>query len=168
MPNLVGLRDVPPSTSMENLTKEETLKAMQMEALGLKRRDYLSTTDFKENRLNYVSTVHFESQRLVNRSSIGKGEKSKLEGWNSKAAYTNYCRVRANHNQDAWTHLQDDGTDSQKLQDVNEGMGQTHRAKLMEGKSVREYTDESNIQGRRGGGNAGRVTGRGGRAKAKE
>ena len=86
-----------------------------------------------------------------------------------------------NISQDAWTRLQDDGTDSQKLQDVNEGMGQTHRAKLMESDSVREYTGESNIRGGgrsgrgargdhggRGGGNAGRVTGRSGRAKGKE
>ena len=158
---------------MENPAKENTLKAMQMEALGLKRRDFLSTTDFKENRLSYVSTVQLESQRLVNKSSIGKGEKSKLEGWNSKTVHTKYCRVLI-ISQDAWTHLQDDGTDSQKLQDVNEGMGQTHRAKLMGDASFREYTSESNIQGRRGGrggrggGNAGRVTGRGGRAKAKE
>ena len=56
--------------------------------------------------------------------------------------------------QDAWTHLQDDGTESQKLQDVNEGMGQTHRAKLMEDDSIR-------------GGRDGDTTVRSGRTKAK-
>ena len=84
--------------------------------------------------------------------------------------------------QDAWTSLQDDGTDSQKLRDVNEGLGQTHRAKLMYDDSVREYSSESSFRGGRGGiagrgdyggrggrggGNAGRATGRGGRGKAK-
>ena len=54
--------------------------------------------------------------------------------------------------QDAWTHLQDDGTESQKLRDVNEGMGQTHRAKLMEDDRIRMYTGESNIRGARGSG----------------
>ena len=96
MPNLVGLRDYSP-TSMENPTKEDTLKAMQREALGIIRRETLSTTDFKENRSSYVSTVELESRRLVNKSSIGKGEKSKLEGWNSKAAYTTYLGARTNH-----------------------------------------------------------------------
>ena len=73
--------------------------------------------------------------------------------------------------QDAWTHLQDDGTDSQKLQIVNEGMGQTHRAKLMEDDSVREYTGEPHVRGARGGksGRGSGIAGRaGGRAKAKE
>ena len=90
MPNLVGLRDVPPATSMENQAKEDILIAMQMEALGIIRRDFLSTTDFKENKSSYVSTGKLESRRLVNNNSIGKGEKSKLEGWNSKTTYTNY------------------------------------------------------------------------------
>ena len=73
---------------------------------------------------------------------------------------------------DAWTRLQDDGTDSQKLQDVNEGMGQTHRAKLMGDDSVRKYTGESNTRGgsrggRSGHGDHGGRGGRGDRAKAK-
>ena len=145
---------IPPATSMEDPTKEDTLRAMQMEALGSKCQEYLSTTDFKDNSSNYplsrrfgsihqfwnlclteliflrklarntnhmsfylrllsgratslsdISTVHFESQRLVNRSSISKGEKSKLGGWNSKAVHINYCRIRASHNQDTWTYL---------------------------------------------------------------
>ncbi len=82
--------------------------------------------------------------------------------------------------QDAWTRLQDDGTESQNLQDVNEGLGQTHRARLMLDNSIREYTGESSFRGRdrggrggrgdhggRGGGNAGRITDRGSRGKAK-
>ena len=73
--------------------KVETLVAMQMEALGLKRRDRLSTTDFKENTANYVSTVELESRRLVNNSRISKGEKTKLEGWNSKTVQTNNLAV---------------------------------------------------------------------------
>ena len=69
--------------------KVDTLVAMQMEALGLKRREHLSTTDFKENRANYVSTEELEPQRLVNHSRISKGEKTKLEGWNSKRVQIN-------------------------------------------------------------------------------
>ena len=68
--------------------------------------------------------------------------------------------------QDAWTHLQKDGTESQKLRDVNEGMGQTHRAKLMEDESVRMYTSESNIRGARGGRDSEHAV-RSGRIKAK-
>ena len=88
MPNLVGLRDMPSVDSMEQ-AKLDTLVAMQMEALGLKRRDRLSTTDFKENTANYVSTVELESRRLVNNGRISKGEKTQLEGWNSKKFQTN-------------------------------------------------------------------------------
>lgn len=82
--------------------------------------------------------------------------------------------------QDAWTRLKDDGTNLQNPRNVNEGMGQTHRAKLMYDDSVREYTGEANFReggrggrggrgdcGRRRGGNAGRVTRRGGGGKAK-
>ena len=79
---------------MEDQAKQNTLIAMQLEALGLPRRDLLSTTDFKENKLSYVSTVQLESQRLVNKSSIGEGEKAKLKGWNSKIDYINHLVVR--------------------------------------------------------------------------
>ena len=92
MPNLVGLQDTPSAISMKR-AKVDTLVAMQMEALGLKRRDRLSTTDFKENTANYVSTVELESRRLVNNSRISKGEKTKLEGWNSKTVQTNNLAV---------------------------------------------------------------------------
>lgn len=83
-------------------------------------------------------------------------------------------------NQDAWTGLQDDGTDAQNLQAVNEGLGQTHRAKLMNDDSIRNYIGEANFRSRgrdyrvgradhgaRGGGNVGRATGQGegGRAR---
>ena len=72
-----------------NQAKVDTLVAMQMEALGLKRREKLSTADFKENTANYVPTTELESQRLVNNSRISKGEKSKLEGWNSRVIQSN-------------------------------------------------------------------------------
>lgn len=78
-----------PPLTMEDQAKYDTLVAMQKEALGVDRRNLLSTTDFKENKVGYVSTVHLESQRLVNKTSIGKEEKFKLEGWNSKTAYAN-------------------------------------------------------------------------------
>lgn len=82
--------------------------------------------------------------------------------------------------QDVWACLKDDGTDSQNLKVVNEGLGQTHRAKLMSDDSVRDYTGEENFRegnrsvkggrgdhGGRGGGNAGQARGRGGVGKAK-
>ena len=72
MPNLVRL---PSATSMEQ-AKVDTLVAMQVEALGLKRRDRLSTTDVKKNTATYVSTVELESRRLVNDGRISKGEKT--------------------------------------------------------------------------------------------
>ena len=84
--------------------------------------------------------------------------------------------------QDAWTRLHNDGTDAQNLQAVNEGLGQTHRARLMNDDSVRDYTGEEILRGgrggrggrvgrgdhgSRGGGNSGQATGRAGRGKAK-
>ncbi len=79
--------------------------------------------------------------------------------------------------QDAWTRLHDDGTDAQNLQAVNEGLGQTHRAKLMNDDSVRDYTGEESFQGGgrsgrggrggRGAGQAGRAAARGGGGKVK-
>lgn len=90
MPNLVGLRDDSSPLSVKDQAKHDTLVAMQMEALGLRRREFLSTTDFKENKVSYVPTVQLESHRLVNKGAIGKGEKSKLEGWNSKTVSTNH------------------------------------------------------------------------------
>ena len=93
MPNLVGLRDIPSPPMMEDQGKRDTILAIQMEALGMTRRDFLSTRDFKENRLNYISTSDLEPQRLVNKGSIGKREKSKLEGWNSKTTSTKYLVI---------------------------------------------------------------------------
>ena len=90
MPNLVGLQNDSPALSMEGQAKQNTLTSMQMEALGIARRDVLSTTDFKENRANYVPTMQLESRRVVNKKSIGEDEKSRLEGWNSKIIYTNH------------------------------------------------------------------------------
>lgn len=80
---------------------------------------------------------------------------------------------------DAWTSLQDDDSDVRNLQAVNEGLGQTHRAKLMQDVSGRDYTGEDNFpKGRggkdgrsdhigRGGGSPGRSTARAAGAKAK-
>lgn len=90
MPNLVGLRGGSPSLSEEDQAKHDILIAMQMEALGGFRREVLLTTDFKDAKTSYVPIVHLESQRLVNKSSIGKEEKSRLEGWNSKTTFDNY------------------------------------------------------------------------------
>ena len=75
---------------MEDPARQDTLLAIQMVDLGIDRRDSLSTTDFKENKISYVPTARLESHRLVNKSRIGEGVKSKLEGWNSKTAYANH------------------------------------------------------------------------------
>ena len=47
---------------------------------------------------------------------------------------------------DAWTCLQDDDSDVQNLQTVNEGLGQTHRAKLMQDVSSQDYTGKKSFQ----------------------
>ena len=57
---------------------------------------------------------------------------------------------------DAWTSLQDDGADSQNLRDVNEGLGQTHRARLMCDDGVRDHASESITRTRDCGGRSGR------------
>lgn len=92
MPNLVGCRDASPPPSAVDQARHNTLIDMQMEALGLTRRDFLSTRDFKENRATFVPVADLESRRLVNTGSIGSAQKAKLEGWNSKTAYAN-CSI---------------------------------------------------------------------------
>ena len=47
---------------------------------------------------------------------------------------------------DAWTCLQDDDSDVQHLQVVNEGLGQTHRARLMQDVSSQDDTGKSIFQ----------------------
>ena len=76
---------------MEGKAKNATLLAMQMEALGLQRRDFLLTTDFRENKVCYMSAKDLESHRLVNKGTISEGEKSKLEGWNGKTPYVRHA-----------------------------------------------------------------------------
>ena len=79
--------------------------------------------------------------------------------------------------------LQDDGTDVQNLQAVNEGLGQTHRAKLMSNDIVRDHMGEKDFpsgvrggragrgdpghHGGRSGSDARKIPGRGGGGKAK-
>ena len=77
---------------MAEQARQNTLIEMQMEALGLSRRDFLSTRDFKENRATFVPVAALESRRLVNTPSIGSAQKAQLEGWNSKIAHTN-CSI---------------------------------------------------------------------------
>ena len=92
MPNLVGCRDALPPPSVVDQARQNKLIDMQMEALGLSRRDYLSTRDFKENRATFVPVADLESRRLVNTAVIGSAQKEKLDGWNSKTAYTD-CSI---------------------------------------------------------------------------
>ena len=47
---------------------------------------------------------------------------------------------------DAWTCLQDDDCDVRNLQTVNEGLGQTHRARLMQDVSSQDYTGNNEFQ----------------------
>ena len=77
---------------MVDQARQNVLIDMQMEALGLSRRDFLSTRDFKENRSTFVPVKDLESRRLVHTASIGSAQKAKLDGWNSKTAYTN-CSI---------------------------------------------------------------------------
>ena len=92
MPNLVGFRDASLPPSVMDEVRQKTLIDMQMEALGLSRRDFLSTRDFKENRGTFVPVAELESRRHVNTAVIGSAQKAKLDGWNSKTANTN-CSI---------------------------------------------------------------------------
>ena len=89
---------------MDDQEKQNAMKAVQLEALDIIRRDKLSTTDFKENRDAYVSVMKLEPRRLVNQSSIGEGERVKLEGWNSETVEA-LITARANQSRclDAFT-----------------------------------------------------------------
>ena len=82
--NLVELQDMAPPSMIDDQANRATLIAVQMEALCIKRRDILSTTDFKENKACYIPTKELESRRLINKGRIGEGEARKLKGWNSK------------------------------------------------------------------------------------
>ena len=73
-----------------------------------------------------------------------------------------------------YADIEDDGTNTEKLGDVNEGLGQTHRIRLLQDQSVRDYSGEeedhrgghgrrsrrSGLGDGRGGGNIGRAAAR--------
>lgn len=63
--------------------------AMQMEALGVRRREKITTTDFKENKSAFVSSEQIQSSRLVNQrgtaeSKLARGAVKQLNAWNGE------------------------------------------------------------------------------------
>ena len=57
----------------------DSIETAQMETLGPSRRDFLSTTDFKENRATLVPVTDLESRRLVNTASISTAQMQPLD-----------------------------------------------------------------------------------------
>lgn len=87
---------------------QQTLELMQLEALAPLRIEKVKTSEYKEKRREYVPSAYIqrridEDGTEENRAAQGEGGQ-KLATWNT-----------------AWTALQDDGTTTEELRDVNEG-----------------------------------------------
>ena len=100
------------TTTLRPISAEEAEKnaiMMQMEALGLERRDQISTKDFKEKRLEFVPLSHIqrrvdEAGTEENRLAAGSAARTHLAAWNT-----------------VHQSLREDGAVDQNLRDVNEG-----------------------------------------------
>ncbi|KAL6714923.1 hypothetical protein ACLMJK_007183 [Lecanora helva] len=106
---------------------EANAQQAQLEALGLNRRNVLSTREFKEKRAEFVPLGGIqrrvdEAGTEENRLAAQSGVRQQLTAWSA-----------------AWQDLKDDGTNDEGLQDVNEGTGQTHRGKLQQDADVKDY-----------------------------
>ncbi|MCJ1470546.1 hypothetical protein MMC07_009192 [Pseudocyphellaria aurata] len=117
---------VPPSPESVEV-RHARLIQMQMESLGTKRRDFISTHDYGENRVSAASIRTIDASRLSNQPGTEEFRSSQenqgaLLAWNK-----------------AYLKLEADGTLEEDLQDINRG--QTHRLKLMGDQSVRNYND---------------------------
>ena len=144
--------------------RDDLLKWMQMEALGIKRREKITTADFIENSKPFHIPVSIVSetdcfhqgdfttvsQLEGMRKALGgdyrpaKQGQTKIVGWQSTHSSMSLRRQLTKFIPDIYRVIQDDGSASPgDLSSVNEGLGQTHRAKLMEDDSVRAYTGES-------------------------
>ncbi|KAK4695606.1 hypothetical protein P7C71_g2177, partial [Lecanoromycetidae sp. Uapishka_2] len=130
----------------QQIQRDQVLKDMQLEALGLDRYNDILTKDYRETQAAFVPAASIE--RLADVSGTKENKLAlkatkQLNEWNS-----------------AWQTLAEDGT-AMDLPDVNEGLGQTHRIKLQQDESLRYYAGEdSHRGGRRGRG--GKSGGRGG------
>ena len=73
-----------------------------------------------------------------------KQGRTKIAGWQSISSSSNIFWNKAYQLlTDVYREIQDDGTAALgDLRSVNEGLGQTHRAKLMEDERIRTYTGE--------------------------
>lgn len=131
------------------------LLARQLEDLGTKRRDFISTTDSKENKAAYRTVTELEGLRQSRQVSEGRHHSQglrKLKAWNGKT--NSSSTLPCSHITDVYVELHDDGTAQAELRDgvsaspsshqltdnhiVNEGLGQTHRAKLLTGQTSKD------------------------------
>lgn len=65
-----------------NPDKLEIMKLIQLEALGIIRRNQVSTTEFKENKAAYVPSSRLEHRRLYDGSKIPLKTKNNIDSWN--------------------------------------------------------------------------------------
>ncbi|MCJ1260906.1 hypothetical protein MMC22_000770 [Lobaria immixta] len=101
------------------------LVQMQMESLGTRRRDFISSHDYRENRGPATSLRVIEASRLSNQPGteeflVSQEHQEELASWNN-----------------AYVQLEGDGTLEEDLRDINRG--QTHRIKLMGDQSIRDH-----------------------------
>lgn len=63
--------------------------AMQIEALGVRRREKITTTDFKENKAAFVSSDDLQSSRLINQQGTAESKRARaaskqISAWNGE------------------------------------------------------------------------------------
>lgn len=99
----------PLSAADEDEALQARLLFMQMEALGVHRREHITTAEFRDRAVDYTPSAYInrrvdESGTKENRAAQGES-RAKLKAWNT-----------------AWEDLHDDGTVTQDLRDINEGI----------------------------------------------
>ena len=97
--------------------RKKNMLHMQMEALGMTRRENYSTTEFRENRREFVPLYRIqrriEQEGTEENLAVQGNTSAQLNAWNT-----------------AWRRLKDDGAVTEELKEVNEGLGQTHVCSL--------------------------------------
>ena len=123
--------------SMHYLIFDYQQLAYEMMAdLGTGRRERISTADFKENIRAFVPAAEIEDSRKANvagteENRIARKAAPQLQAWNSECTLTHFLKSAIDSSfLAAYKSLKDDGTAEENLREVNEGLGQTHRARL--------------------------------------
>lgn len=109
MPSMVGYsRDAGLTSNQTEEKHRRTLESVQLEALSSHRIEGVKTSEYKDNRQDYVPSAYI--QRRVDKDGTEENRAAQGEGRQKMAAWST-----------AWTALQDDGTVTEDLRDVNEG-----------------------------------------------